>query len=288
MDFLNVGTQSVGQQILTHVSWSLFWASLFAGVHVLRRARELHAVLGASQADGRETDALEAAHKSLPAKIERHSPDGPVVPLGDGRVDVRAALHGVPAGRRRQVRLGAVALDGRPRADRRRSCSTSSTRRSSWISGRSGWARRTSRSSRPRCCASSGTRCRARSPASIRSATASITWPSWSPGLAAVDHRHVHDAARADAGLHAQSVPAQRHHVGLHLRDARPGRRRPRRPGHRARLLRGAPREVVDHQVDDPRLDHAPPVPRASRSEPLERSRATGARPRTRSSAGQA
>ena len=58
---------------------------------------------------------------------------------------------------------------------------------------------------------------------------------------------------------------------GVHLRAARPGRRRARRPRHRARVLRGPAREVVDHEVDDLRLDHAPAVPRASRAEALER-----------------
>ena len=61
----------------------------------------------------------------------------------------------------------------------------------------------------------------------------------------------------------------ERRDLGPHLRDARARRRRPRRPGDRARLLRGPSREVVDHEVDDPRLHHAPPVPRASRAEPL-------------------
>ena len=53
---------------------------------------------------------------------------------------------------------------------------------------------------------------------------------------------------------------------GVDVRDARHGGRRARRPRHRARLLRRASGEVVDHEVDDPRLDHAPPVSRASRS----------------------
>ena len=48
--FLTWGRSPWGQQILTHVSWNLFWASLFAGVAVPRRARELHGPLGAPQA----------------------------------------------------------------------------------------------------------------------------------------------------------------------------------------------------------------------------------------------
>src|SRR5436190_6084257 len=53
--------------------------------------------------------------------------------------------------------------------------------------------------------------------------------------------------------------------MGLRVRDARDGRRRARRPRDRARLLRRSTREVVDHEGDDPRVDHAARVPRASR-----------------------
>ena len=122
------------------------------GVVFLVAHCELHAAVGAlASAPTAEVDALEAQLTgTCRAKIQRHSLHGPHVPLGHGGVDVRAALHGVPADRRREVRLGAVALDGRPGADRRRSSTTSSTPRSSWTSGRSGSARRTSRSSRPR------------------------------------------------------------------------------------------------------------------------------------------
>ena len=32
MDFLRYGRSPWGERILTHVSWDLFWASLFAGI----------------------------------------------------------------------------------------------------------------------------------------------------------------------------------------------------------------------------------------------------------------
>ena len=50
MDLLTWGRSPWGEWILTHISWDLFWASLFAGVRVPRGARELHGALGASQA----------------------------------------------------------------------------------------------------------------------------------------------------------------------------------------------------------------------------------------------
>ena len=89
-------------------------------------------------------------------------------------------------------------------------------------------------------------------------------------GLAVVATGHAHD----DAHAHRRSSPRnpyypERRHLGPHLRRARARGRRPGRPRDRARLLRGAAREVVDHEVDDLRLDHAAAVPRASRAEPL-------------------
>ena len=45
MDFLTWGRSPWGEAILTHISWDLLWASLFAGVGVSRRARQLHGVL---------------------------------------------------------------------------------------------------------------------------------------------------------------------------------------------------------------------------------------------------
>ena len=50
MDLLTWGRSPWGQWILTHISWDLLWASLFAGLCVPGGARQLHAALQASQA----------------------------------------------------------------------------------------------------------------------------------------------------------------------------------------------------------------------------------------------
>src|SRR6476620_2235310 len=63
MDLLRWGRSPWGEWVLTHVSWTLFWASLFAGVLFSAHRKRSTA----------ETDALEAAHKNLPVKIERHT-----------------------------------------------------------------------------------------------------------------------------------------------------------------------------------------------------------------------
>lgn len=73
MDFLTWGRNPWGQWVLTHISWNLFWASLFGGVLFLV-AHASYMVLSAHRKRAaHETDALEAARKDLPAKIDRHS-----------------------------------------------------------------------------------------------------------------------------------------------------------------------------------------------------------------------
>jgi cytochrome b subunit of formate dehydrogenase len=73
MDFLTWGRNPWGQQILTHVSWDLLWASLFAGIMFLV-AHASYMVLSAHRKrSAAETDALELANKDLPALITRHS-----------------------------------------------------------------------------------------------------------------------------------------------------------------------------------------------------------------------
>jgi cytochrome b subunit of formate dehydrogenase len=75
VDFLTWARNPWGQDILAHVSWDLFWASLFAGVAffvahasymVLSAHRKRHAA---------ETDVLEAAavQRGVPARVKRHS-----------------------------------------------------------------------------------------------------------------------------------------------------------------------------------------------------------------------
>jgi len=71
--FLTWGRNPWGQTIPTHISWSLLWASLFAGVMFLV-AHGSYMILSAHRKRGTaETDALEAAHKDLPQHIPRHS-----------------------------------------------------------------------------------------------------------------------------------------------------------------------------------------------------------------------
>jgi formate dehydrogenase subunit gamma len=73
MDFLTWGRNPWGQQVLTHISWDLLWASLLAGVMFLV-AHASYMVLSAHRKrSAAETAALEAAHKNLPEQIERHS-----------------------------------------------------------------------------------------------------------------------------------------------------------------------------------------------------------------------
>jgi len=73
MDFLRWGRNPWGQQILQHVSWSLFWASLFAGLMFLV-AHAAYMLLSAHRKrPAAETDRMEAARKDLPEKIPRHS-----------------------------------------------------------------------------------------------------------------------------------------------------------------------------------------------------------------------
>jgi formate dehydrogenase subunit gamma len=73
MDFLTWGRNPWGQQVLTHISWDLLWASLLAGIMFLV-AHASYMVLSAHRKrSAAETAALEAAHKDLPNRIERHS-----------------------------------------------------------------------------------------------------------------------------------------------------------------------------------------------------------------------
>lgn len=73
MDFLTWGRNPWGQQVLTHVSWDLLWASLFAGLMFLV-AHASYMVLSAHHKHSKaETDALEAMNKDLPLEIERHT-----------------------------------------------------------------------------------------------------------------------------------------------------------------------------------------------------------------------
>ena len=73
MNFLTWGRNPWGQQVLTHVSWDLLWAALFAGLMFLV-AHASYMILSAHRkASDSEVAALEAQHKNLPERIERHS-----------------------------------------------------------------------------------------------------------------------------------------------------------------------------------------------------------------------
>jgi len=71
MDLLRWGRSPWGEWVLTHVSWSLFWASLFAGVLFFVAHASYMLFSAHRKRSAAETDALEAAHKNLPVKIER-------------------------------------------------------------------------------------------------------------------------------------------------------------------------------------------------------------------------
>ena len=73
MDILKWGVNPWGQDILTHVSWTLFWASLFAGLMFLVAHGSYMLLSAHRKRPAAETDRLEAAHPELPTHIQRHS-----------------------------------------------------------------------------------------------------------------------------------------------------------------------------------------------------------------------
>jgi len=72
MDLLRWGRSPWGEWVLTHVSWNLFWASLFAGVLFFVAHASYMLFSAHRKRSSAETDALEAANRNLPPKIERH------------------------------------------------------------------------------------------------------------------------------------------------------------------------------------------------------------------------
>jgi len=73
MDFVKWGLNPWGESILTHVSWTLFWASLVAGLMFLVAHGSYMLLSAHRKRPETETDKLEATFASLPARIERHS-----------------------------------------------------------------------------------------------------------------------------------------------------------------------------------------------------------------------
>src|SRR6185436_4199219 len=73
MDFVKWGLNPWGQNILTHVSWTLFWASLVAGLMFLVAHGSYMLLSAHRKRPETETDRLEATFANLPDRIERHS-----------------------------------------------------------------------------------------------------------------------------------------------------------------------------------------------------------------------
>ncbi|MFN8060328.1 MAG: cytochrome b/b6 domain-containing protein [Vicinamibacterales bacterium] len=73
MDFLKWGHSPWDQPVLLHISWDLFWAALFAGVLFLLAHASYMLFSAHRKASSSEADSLEAKHKTLPEKIQRHS-----------------------------------------------------------------------------------------------------------------------------------------------------------------------------------------------------------------------
>jgi cytochrome b subunit of formate dehydrogenase len=73
MDLLTWGRSPWGELILTHISWDLLWASLFAGFAFLLAHASYMLLSAHRKRDALETDQLEAARPDLPNRIGRHS-----------------------------------------------------------------------------------------------------------------------------------------------------------------------------------------------------------------------
>ena len=73
MDLLKWGRSPWGEWILTHVSWSLFWASLYAGILFFLAHASYMLFSAHRKRAAAEVDRLEAANKDLPDKIVRHT-----------------------------------------------------------------------------------------------------------------------------------------------------------------------------------------------------------------------
>jgi formate dehydrogenase subunit gamma len=73
MELLTRALSPWGESILTHISWSLFWASLVGGLLFLLAHGGYMLFSRHEKRDAAEVDRLEAERKGLPARIERHS-----------------------------------------------------------------------------------------------------------------------------------------------------------------------------------------------------------------------
>ena len=265
MDFLTWGRNPWGQQVLTHISWDLLWASLLAGVMFLV-AHASYMVLSAHRKrSASETAALEAAHKDLPEQIERHT-------------FMARAFHWFMAASMFVLLFTAFLPIAGFRfpwvtwhwmAGLALTASIIYLVATFWLDFWSIWVgpKDILEFKSELMLPSSAERCRAGRATRLGNKLYHLAIVV--VGFAAVSPAS-DDAAHPDAAFHARSVLHDRLDLGLHLRAARPRRRRPRGLGHRARLLRGPTRQVVDYQGDDLRVDPAAALSGAPRSGALE------------------
>src|ERR671910_691328 len=73
MDLLTRALSPWGESIFTHISWSLFWASLVGGLLFLLAHGGYMLFSRHEKRDPAEVDRMEAERKGLPARITRHS-----------------------------------------------------------------------------------------------------------------------------------------------------------------------------------------------------------------------
>ena len=73
MDFVTWARSPWGEDVLTHISWSLFWASLVGGFLFLVAHGGYMLFSRHIKRDPGEVDRLERERKGLPARIPRHS-----------------------------------------------------------------------------------------------------------------------------------------------------------------------------------------------------------------------
>jgi cytochrome b subunit of formate dehydrogenase len=73
MDLLKWGRSPWGEWVLTHVSWNLFWASLYAGILFFLAHASYMLFSAHRKRAAAEVDKLEAANKDLPERIVRHT-----------------------------------------------------------------------------------------------------------------------------------------------------------------------------------------------------------------------
>src|SRR5687767_10572296 len=74
MDFLiQWGRNPWAQDVLTHVSWNLFWAALLAGVAFFVAHAAYKLLSAHRKRSAIETDRLEREYVTLPERIQRHS-----------------------------------------------------------------------------------------------------------------------------------------------------------------------------------------------------------------------